>query len=100
MASDNTNTCLYPRRDPETACGYAHATQDTAVCKHCDGPIHRSSKASDGAWVHSDGDQVRLHTCPVSPYGFHAEPVGTACERHRANPCNGARGMEVRTDGQ
>lgn len=65
------------------------------LCKHCDGPIHRSSEASD-SWVHPDGPQVRLHTCPVSPYGFHAEPVETPCGDHPANPCNGARGMEVK----
>lgn len=24
MVSDRVNSCLYPRRDPTTACGYAH----------------------------------------------------------------------------
>lgn len=65
---------------------------ETAICKHCNGPIHTSPKAG-GAWVHSDGDHHRLHTCPVDPYGFHAEPVGTPCSDHPANPCNGSRGL-------
>lgn len=60
------------------------------VCKHCAGPIYRSSKTTTRDWVHSDGDQAGRHTCPVSPYGFHAEPVGTECSDHPANPCNGA----------
>ncbi len=70
-------------------------TQPIATtCKHCDGAIHQSPKAG-GDWVHSDGDHAGLHTCPVDPYGFHAEPVGAPCGDHPANPCNGARGMEV-----
>lgn len=63
-------------------------------CKHCEGPIRRSAKAG-GDWVHSDGVQQGRHICPVDPYGFHAEPVGTPCGDHPANPCNGARGLEV-----
>ena len=92
------STCLYPRRDETTACGYAHAetASDTAVCKHCRGSIHRSDKTTTRAWVHSDGDRAGMHTCPVNPYGFHAEPVGTECGDNPANPCNGARGMAVR----
>lgn len=66
----------------------------TTTCEHCDGSIHESPKAG-GAWVHSDGVQVGLHTCPVDPFGFHAEPVGTLCGDRPANPCNGARGAEV-----
>jgi hypothetical protein len=96
MASDRVNSCLYPLRDPDTACGYAHTT----LCKHCGGLIHRVGAPGNRFWVHSDGDQVRKHTCPVNPYGFHAEPVGTPCGDHPANPCNGARGLEVRSDGQ
>lgn len=69
---------------------------DLTICKHCAGPIHRSSKTTTLDWVHSDGPQVNLHTCPVSPYGFHAEPVGAPCDDHPANRCNGARGIEVR----
>ncbi|WP_280420017.1 hypothetical protein [Nocardia carnea] len=65
------------------------------VCKHCVGAIHQSVKAG-GGWVHSDGAQCGLHTCPVDPYGFHAEPVGVPCSDHPANPCLGARGVEVR----
>jgi hypothetical protein len=66
-------------------------------CKHCGGPIHRSDKTTTRDWVHSDGAHARLHTCPVNPYGFHAEPVGTPCDDNPANPCNGARGREVVT---
>ncbi|BCK58358.1 hypothetical protein [Nocardia wallacei] len=64
------------------------------ICKHCDGPIHRTPKAG-GDFVHSDGDQAGRHTCPVDPYGFHAEPVGTPCGDFPFNPCNGARGKVV-----
>jgi len=67
---------------------------EPVICKHCHGPIHHTRKTSD--WVHADGDQAGRHTCPVDPYGFHAEPVGTECHGGPVNPCNGARGLEVR----
>ncbi|MFR9773121.1 hypothetical protein [Nocardia sp. SC052] len=70
------------------------AQEKQTTCKHCDGAIHQSPKAG-GDWVHSDGAQAGLHTCPVDLYGFHAEPVDAPCGDHPANPCNGARGLTV-----
>lgn len=65
-----------------------------AVCKHCDLKIEkRPDKSRD--WMHAEGLQQGKHTCAVSPYGFHAEPVGAPCSDHPANPCNGARGFVV-----
>lgn len=71
-------------------------SEKQTICKHCDGPIQQSPTAGN-SWVHSDGWQRRLHNCPVDPYGFHAEPVGTPCSDHPANPCNGARGITVQS---
>ena len=68
----------------------------STICKHCNGLIDLSEKTTSPTWIHSDGPHVRLHTCPVDPYGFHAEPVGTPCGDNPANPCNGARGIKVR----
>ena len=78
---------------------YDHTRALGTACKHCRGHIRRGGRDRTGDWVHSDGDQMGCHTCPVAPYGFHAEPVGTDCGDHPANPCNGARGLEVRDAG-
>lgn len=62
------------------------------VCKHCGEQIEDRGSG----YIHVTGlHQVGMHTCAVSPYGFHAEPAGTPCGDHSANPCNGARGFEV-----
>lgn len=66
-----------------------------AVCKHCDLRIERRP-AKSRSWLHAEGLQQGMHTCAVSPYGFHAEPVGTPCGDHPANACNGARGFVVK----
>lgn len=64
----------------------------SAVCKHCGLTLRQDSY---GNWLHAEGDQQGKHTCAVEPYGFHAEPVGTPCGNHPANPCNGAQGIGV-----
>ena len=64
-------------------------------CKHCSLDIARDPRRSND-YSHLEGDQQGKHTCAVEPYGFHAEPVGAPCGDHPANPCNGARGWEVR----
>lgn len=68
-------------------------TPPTATCKHCGEGI-----ADDGSgYVHVTGQhQLGMHRCALDPYGFHAEPVGTPCGDHPANPCNGSRGIQPR----
>lgn len=61
-------------------------------CKHCDDRIAILAFSRD--YVHIEGHQAGMHTCAVSPYGFHAEPVGSPCSDNPANPCNGSRGIE------
>lgn len=61
-------------------------------CKHCDDRIAIMAFSRD--YVHIEGLQAGKHTCAVSPYGFHAEPVGAPCSDNPANPCNGSRGIE------
>lgn len=64
-----------------------------AECKHCglgiegEGPYRMH---------HTEGYQQGKARCALEPYGFLAEPVGTPCGDHPANPCNGARGIEPR----
>jgi hypothetical protein len=59
-------------------------------CKHCGLRID-ADKA--GNLRHMEGDQRGKYTCGIEPYGFHAEPLGTPCGDHPANPCNGSRGI-------
>lgn len=61
------------------------------VCKHCPEFIAITPQSAD--YVHVSGVQAGKHTCAVDPYGFHAEPLGSPCSNHPANPCNGARGL-------
>ena len=63
-----------------------------APCKHCGLTIEKRPEKS-ASWLHADGQQQGRHTCAIEPYGFHAEPMGTSCGDHPANPCNGARGI-------
>lgn len=42
MASDRVNSCLYPRRDPDTACGYAHAVRADDTTE--EGPVMASDR--------------------------------------------------------
>lgn len=59
------------------------------TCKHCGLRIEkRPAKSAD--WLHAEGAQQGKHTCALSPYGFHAEPMSAPCGDHPANPCNGS----------
>ncbi len=60
-------------------------------CKHCGEPLTRQPV---GNHVHAAGDQAGKGRCALEPYGFMAEPIGTPCSDHPANPCNGSRGIE------
>ncbi len=66
----------------------------SAECKHCHLTIEKTEKSS--SWKHAQGVQQGKFTCGVDPYGFHAEPVGSPCSDHPANPCNGSRGLTPR----
>ena len=60
-------------------------------CKHCGEPLTRQA---NGNHTHAAGLQAGKGRCALSPYGFMAEPIGTPCSDHPANPCNGSRGIE------
>ncbi len=60
-------------------------------CKHCGEPVTRQA---NGNHAHAAGLQAGKGRCARSPYGFMAEPIGTPCSDHPANPCNGSRGIE------
>ena len=60
-------------------------------CKHCGEPLTRQA---NGNHTHAAGLQAGKGRCALSPYGFMAEPIGTPCGDHPANPCNGSRGIE------
>lgn len=70
--------------------GRCNCYVDVATCKHCLLRIGKQPEKS-ADWLHAEGAQQGKHTCALDPYGFHAEPVGTACSTHPANPCNGSR---------
>jgi hypothetical protein len=67
---------------------YHHNTSICPLCKHCGLAL---SLDGYGNWRHTEGDQRGKFTCALDLYGFHAEPVGTPCGDHPANPCNGSR---------
>ena len=60
-------------------------------CKHCNEPLKR---LDNGQHLHAAGLQAGMGRCALKPYGFMAEPIGTPCGDHPANPCNGSRGIE------
>ncbi|WP_029931065.1 hypothetical protein [Nocardia otitidiscaviarum] len=70
MASDRVNSCLYPRRDPDTACGYAHAvrTDDTTE----EGPVMASDRDTLAALLDDDVTrQVEVHASYISHLDQH-----------------------------
>jgi hypothetical protein len=64
-------------------------------CKHCNDCIALTTRS--GNHIHVEGWQEGKGTCAVSPYGFHAEPVGAPCGDKPQNPCNGSRGLTPST---
>lgn len=60
------------------------------ACKHCGLELAQDKY---GNRRHAEGAQQGKARCALDPYGFLAEPVGTPCSAHPANPCNGALGM-------
>lgn len=74
----------------EVAERIANSATSTMKCKHCGLTLNQDDY---GNWRHAEGVQRGKGRCGIEPYGFLAEPVGTPCSDHPANPCNGSRGL-------
>lgn len=73
-----------------------HAARIIGECKHCGQTI---TGDGPGTMRHTEGPQAGKGRCPVDPYGFLAELVGTECSTG-PNPCNGSRGIELTAESQ